>query len=161
MYVYDYLLFLRNFILPITFVVEIWKHNTDFSINVHCCFLLLILLKRYTNADLPKFEKYAKGSHYNNFTYHYLLQKVRSFSFNGWLGSQAVTFEFLKINKNLFSHVIMLYFQRRVIFFLYNQKIWSRSYFKEKNALEFSNKALLITLKYNKKNHASSLALHV
>ena len=35
------------------FFVDIWKQDTDFSRNVHYwCLLLLILLKRYTNADL-------------------------------------------------------------------------------------------------------------
>ena len=33
----------------------------------------------------------------------------RSFNFNGLLGSQAVKFELLKINKNLFYHLIILY----------------------------------------------------
>ena len=40
------------------FFNEIWKHATDFAVNVHYqCLLLLILLKRYTNGDL-KFANY-------------------------------------------------------------------------------------------------------
>ena len=35
------------------FLAEIWKHGTDFSISAQVFFLLLlILLKRYINADL-------------------------------------------------------------------------------------------------------------
>ena len=33
----------------------------------------------------------------------------RPFNFNGQLGSQTITFEFLKINENLFYHLIMLH----------------------------------------------------
>ena len=41
------------------------------------------------------------------FAQYYLLQKIKFFNFNGWLGSPAVRFDFVKKNKNLFSHVIL------------------------------------------------------
>ena len=45
------------------------------------------------------------------FAYHYLLQKVKSFNFNGGAGSQAVTFEILEINQ--FPHVLILYLAKK------------------------------------------------
>ena len=42
-----------------------------------------------------------------------IFQKIRSFSINEWLGRQALTFEFLKIKKSLFSHVIILYLAKK------------------------------------------------
>ena len=42
--------------------------------------------------------------------------------FEQLLGSQAVTFDFLKINKNLFYHVLILYPCKKES---YNDKIWN------------------------------------
>ena len=66
---------LAKFYLANQSVVEIRKHDTDFYVNVHYYWLLLlILLKRYTNADLKNcchIYQHVKNmpmvSHFNNF----------------------------------------------------------------------------------------------
>ena len=71
-------------------------------------------------------------------------------------GDLDTKFKLLKINKNLFSHV--------TIFFLYNQEIWKRRYFKVKNTFEPSNKCFVnmtLLIPYNETNHASNLPLQV
>ena len=68
-FIFWFLLFLGK-VYPENYIFdEIWKHGKDFSINVHYqCFFLLILLERYTNAELKicrsirlRIEKYAKS----------------------------------------------------------------------------------------------------
>ena len=64
-----------------------------------------------TNLDVSFQESYFSWIVSRNliFAYHYSLQKIRSFNLNGWLRSQAVKFEFLKINKNLFYRVAIMH----------------------------------------------------
>ena len=74
------------------------------------------------------------------FAYHYLLQKIKSFN---------LTFEFLKIKKNMLYHVIMLYhLQRRIISFFYNRKTWKIQYLKEEEGQNFIPVFLDIFVKF-------------
>ena len=57
--------------------------------------------------------------------------KSQMLDFHVWLGSQAAIFEFLKSIKIYVTMWEYFISQRRVVFFLYNQKIWNRKYYNE------------------------------